>query len=76
MIELVEYIVKELVEDKESVKINAKMDGDTEIISIKVAAGDTGKIIGKKGKIVSAIRIVAKAVGARKGKKYIVEVED
>ncbi len=76
MVELVEYIVKELVEDKENVNVSSKVDNGVETITIKVSTNDTGKIIGKKGKIVTAIRTITKAVGIKRGEKYVVEVVD
>ena len=76
MIELVEYIVKELVSDKDSVKVTmAEVDGVNQV-SVSVAPQDTGKIIGKQGKIAMAIRTVVKAVGVKEGKKYSVEILD
>ena len=76
MIESVEYIVKELVSDKESVKVTmAEVDGVNQV-SVSVAPQDTGKIIGKQGKIAMAIRTVVKAVGVKEGKKYSVEILD
>ena len=76
MVELVEYIVKELVSDKDSVKVTeAEVDGVYQI-SVSVAPQDTGKIIGKQGKIAMAIRTVVKAAGMKQGKKYSVEILD
>lgn len=76
MVELVEYIVKELVSDPNSVKVTmAEVDGVNQI-SVSVAPQDTGKIIGKQGKIAMAIRTVVKAVGIKEGKKYTVEIID
>lgn len=76
MVELVEYIVKELVEDKDNVSVTASTTDDVTTITIKVSQNDTGKIIGKKGKIVTAIRTITKAVAVKRGEKYIVEVVD
>jgi len=76
MVELVEYIVKELVSDKDSVQVTmAEVDGVNQV-SVSVAPQDTGKIIGKQGKIAMAIRTVVKAVGVKEGKKYTVEILD
>lgn len=76
MVELVEYIAKELVSDKDSVKVTmAEVDGVNQV-SVSVAPQDTGKIIGKQGKIAMAIRTVVKAVGVKEGKKYSVEILD
>ena len=76
MVELVEYIVKQLVSDVENVKVTLEEGEDQSKISIRVASCDTGKIIGKQGKIASAIRTVVKAVGMKEGKKYSVEILD
>lgn len=76
MVELVEYIVKELVSDKDSVRVTEEeVDGVTQI-SVVVAPQDTGKIIGKQGKIAMAIRTVVKAAGMKQGKKCSVEILD
>lgn len=76
MVEVIEYIVRELVEDKDNVSVTASPDGGATVITIKVSQSDTGKVIGKKGKIVGAIRTIAKAVSVKRGEKYIVEVAD
>lgn len=75
MLELTEYIVKELVDDKTAVSVTESRSGDVCVITIRVTAEDTGKIIGKKGKIITAIRVLAKATGNKKGEKYRIEVE-
>lgn len=76
MVDVVEFIVKQLVEDKESVSITSEVKDGAEVIAVKVASNETGKIIGKKGKIVSAIRIIAKAVGVKRNTRYTVEIVD
>ena len=70
MTELVEYLVKELVSDKDAVKIT--LDGET--INISVAKDDMGKVIGKQGRIAKAIRTLVKAASAKQDVKYTVEI--
>ncbi len=70
MTELVEFLVKELVDDKESV--NIALDGD--VINISVSKDDMGKVIGKQGRIAKAIRTIVKAASAKENKKYTVEI--
>ncbi|MCH5164372.1 MAG: KH domain-containing protein [Clostridiales bacterium] len=70
MTELVEFLVKELVEDKE--KVNVTLDGDT--INISVSKDDMGKVIGKQGRIAKAIRTIVKAASSKENKKYTVEI--
>lgn len=77
MLELVKYIVEQLVDNKEAIDIKSTVAEDgVETITIHVAEGDIGKVIGKQGKIAMSIRTLAKAVGIREGKKYSIEIED
>ena len=77
MVELTKYIVEQLVYDKSAIDITSSVDeAGVETISIRVAEGDIGKVIGKQGKIAMSIRTLAKAVGIREGKKYNIEIQD
>ena len=77
MLELVKYIVEQLVDNKEAIDIKSTVAEDgVETITNRVAEGDIGKVIGKQGKIAMSIRTLAKAVGIREGKKYSIEIED
>ncbi|MBU0580804.1 MAG: KH domain-containing protein [Candidatus Margulisbacteria bacterium] len=74
MKQLVEYIVKELVDKPEEVKINETQGESIIILEISVASDDIGKVIGKEGRIANAIRTVVKAAAAKQGKKVTVEI--
>lgn len=76
MQELVEFVVKQLVDDKDSVQISTQTEGKITTVTVKVASAETGKVIGKRGKIITAIRCLAKAVGNKDGKKYSIEIVD
>lgn len=76
MIELVKYIVNQLVDDVSAVNVTTDEGAEVETITIRVAEGDIGKVIGKQGKIAMSIRTLAKAVGAKAGKKYNIEIAD
>ncbi len=77
MVELTKYIVEQLVDDKSAIDITSSVDeAGVVTISIPVAEGDIGKVIGKQGKIAMSIRTLAKAVGIREGKKYNIEIQD
>ncbi len=76
MLELVTYIVEQLVDDKSAINITSVQENDTEVITIRVAENDIGKVIGKQGKIAMSIRTLAKAVGVKNGKRYSIEIED
>ncbi len=76
MLELVKYIVEQLVDDKQAVNITTQVADGVETVSIRVAENDIGKVIGKQGKIAMSIRTLAKAVGMKEGKRYNIEIED
>ena len=76
MLELVTYLVEQLVVDKSAINITSVQENDTEVITIRVAENDIGKVIGKQGKIAMSIRTLAKAVGVKNGKRYSIEIED
>lgn len=73
MKEVLETIIKNLVDDQESVEIKEVEEEKTIIFEVKVAEKDMGKIIGRQGKIAQSIRTVMKAVANRKDKKVTVE---
>ena len=73
MKEVLEIIIKNLVDDKDSVEIKEVENEKNIIFEVKVAEEDVGKIIGRQGKIAQSIRTVMKAVANRKDKKVIVE---
>lgn len=72
MTELVKYIVTALVDDKDSVEVTE----DGEVLVVKVASDDIGKVIGKQGRIIKSIRSVVKAASAKLGKNYTVEIDE
>ena len=73
MKDVLETIIKNLVDNQEAVEVK-EVEGEKNIIfEVKVADGDMGKIIGRQGKIAQSIRTVMKAVANTKDKKVIVE---
>lgn len=74
MEELVSFIAKNLVDEPDSVKVETREEGDTVVISLSVAPGDMGKVIGRQGRIAKAIRTVVKAASVRENKKYMVDI--
>ncbi|MDE7464432.1 MAG: KH domain-containing protein [Clostridiales bacterium] len=72
MVELVKYMVTALVDNKDEVSVTE--DGET--VRVKVAKDDIGKVIGKQGRIIKAIRSVVKAASVKSGKNYSVEVDE
>jgi len=72
--ELVELIAKALVDDSDKVQVS-QLDGEqSSIIELKVAQEDLGKIIGKQGGNVQAIRVILGAAGMKLKKRFILEI--
>ena len=76
MKDILELIIKNLVENADNVSINEKSDEKTITYEVKVDKDDMGKVIGKQGKMAKAIRVVMKAVAVKEHKKVNVEFID
>ena len=77
MKELLEYMVKELVDSPDSVEITEEEEDEkTVIFKLKVAEDDLGKEIGKKGRTANALRVIRRAASANRGKSSIVKIMD
>ena len=74
MKDLVEVIVKALVDDPDGVVVTERQDGRTTVVEVKLTESDMGKVIGKQGRIAKAIRSVVKAAAAKDDKKVIVDI--
>ncbi len=74
MKEFIEYIVKNLVDNPDKVQISEIGGTHTLIIELSVDKADTGKIIGKKGKTINAIRTLLMAVASRNGVRVNLEI--
>jgi predicted RNA-binding protein YlqC (UPF0109 family) len=76
MNELVEYIAKALVSAPDQVEVTeAGREGDTEVLELRVAPDDRGKVIGKKGRTAHAIRTLL-AAASPEGHTYSLEIVD
>ena len=74
MKELVELIAKALVDNQEKVQVSQINGEQSSIIELKVAPEDVGKIIGKQGGNVQAIRVILGAAGMKLKKRFILEL--
>ena len=74
MKELIELIAQSLVDNPDRVQVS-QIDGEqSSIIELKVAPEDVGKVIGKQGRNVQAIRIILGAAGMKLKKRFILEL--
>ncbi len=74
MKELIEFIVKALVDDPSSIEITEVAGDKITIYELRAAKSDIGKVIGKRGRTASAIRTLINAVSARQGKRAVLEI--
>lgn len=63
--EFLEASIRALVDDQQAVQIHEERNGSLLRYTIRVAEGDRGRVIGKQGRIVNALRAVAQAAGAK-----------
>lgn len=72
----VEYVVKELVDFPDEVEVSSDVAADCTTIRIVCRPGDRGKIIGKKGKTITALRALVASAAGRLQNRVTVEVMD
>ena len=72
--DLVEYIVKSLADEPEEVNLS-EIEGETSImLELRVAPEDMGRMIGRKGRTINAMRSLARVLAAKMGKKVTLEM--
>ena len=74
---LVEYLVTNLVEDKDSIQLETQVDESGDIlINVKVDQNDIGRVIGKDGNIIKSIRTLARTCVAKEDIRVDVELDE
>jgi predicted RNA-binding protein YlqC (UPF0109 family) len=74
MRDLVEFLVRALVADPESVRVEEVEENGDVVLEVHVAAEDLGRVIGREGRVANAIRTIAKAAATREGGRVMVEI--
>jgi len=74
MEDFVAYIIKNLVSNPEDVTVSSSVDQDRINIEIRVASDDVGKVIGRRGNTINALRTIVRTVATRLGSKVQVEL--
>ena len=74
MKELIEYVVKTLVDHPEDIRITEVEGERTSVFELRCHPDDVGKVIGKSGKTVGAIRTLLGTVAARQNRRAMLEV--
>ncbi|HEY1285854.1 MAG TPA: KH domain-containing protein [Solirubrobacterales bacterium] len=76
MTELLELLVRSLVEDPEAVVVEELEEEGDLVYEVSVAEDDLGRVIGKGGRVANAIRTIAKAAAVRLDRRVIVDILD
>ena len=74
MQELIEYLVRALIDEPESARVEPVEDDGFTVYQVYVAQPDLGKVIGRRGRIANALRVVTKAAGLKQRKRATVEI--
>ena len=75
MSDLLEYLARQLVDRPDAVRVETVTRDDAVVLRLHVAPEDVGKVIGKRGRIIRALRTLAKAAAQGEG-NVMVEVVD
>jgi hypothetical protein len=76
MAELLAYLARELVDDPASVRVETEDRDGALVLLLHVAPDDVGKVIGRGGRIVRALRTVVRASAAREGQRVLIEIAE
>lgn len=72
--EMVEYIVAGLVENPDDVSVTVQEKGSTILVEVSVADDDTGRVIGRRGKVINAISTILQVRGDIDGKRISIDL--
>lgn len=73
--EFIEFVVKHLVNKPDDVKVDRKVDEMGVLLTLHVNQEDLGIVIGKQGKTIQAIRVLARIVGAKNNARVNLRLE-
>jgi predicted RNA-binding protein YlqC (UPF0109 family) len=74
MKELVEYMAKALVDDPNRVLVTEVVTGSEVILELRVGPGDMGRVIGRGGRVVNAMRALVQMTAARQARRAQLEI--
>ncbi len=67
-------MAKQLVDEPDAVRVVRTERDDAVVLELHVADGDRGKVIGRQGRVVRALRTLVRASGARAGERTLLEI--
>jgi predicted RNA-binding protein YlqC (UPF0109 family) len=73
---LVETLARALVQDADAVRVNRFNRGDSLVVELDVSPADRGRLIGRSGQTISALRTLLTAVAERRGQRCELEIRE
>jgi len=74
MKDFLEFVARHLVDQPDLVRVETEDKQEGFVLRLQVGPGDVGKIIGKDGRTAGALRTLLRAVGAKQGKRALLEI--
>jgi predicted RNA-binding protein YlqC (UPF0109 family) len=74
--ELLEVLARRLVDDPDAVRVEREQRDDVIVLRLFVAKEDVGKVIGRQGRIVRALRQLVRAAAGRRRERVVLEIVD
>lgn len=74
MIDLLKSILVEFVEFPDDIEVQETEIGNQTLLTIRSNPQDAGKIVGREGTTINSLRKIARIIGAKRNKKYIVDL--
>ena len=71
--QVLEYLTRQLVDDPDAVSVEAEDGAGRTVLNVRVAPGDMGRVIGKRGRTAQAIRAVTRAAAVKDGVEVNIE---
>ena len=76
MEELLTFLTQSLVDDQDGVSVETAEEEDAVVLELRVAEDDVGQVIGRRGRTISALRTVMRAVGASQDQRVLIDLVD
>jgi uncharacterized protein len=74
--ELCAFLVRGLVDEPDAVEVIEEERDGSRLLRVRVADDDRGKVIGRQGRVVRALRSVVRAGGLRSGERLLIEIDE
>jgi len=74
MKEVIEKIINALVDEKDAVEVSEMTNDRATVIKVRVAESDMGKIIGREGRTIKAVRSLLFYAGQKHGKRFVLDI--